>query len=48
MLVPSNLKIHLASQPVDMRKSSQTLAVVVKNVLEKDPLCGHLFVFYNK
>jgi transposase len=48
MLVPSNLKIHLASQPVDMRKSSQTLAVVVKNILEKDPLCGHLFVFYNK
>jgi transposase len=48
MLIPSNLKIHLASQAVDMRKSSQTLAVLVKNVLQQNPFCGHLFVFYNK
>lgn len=48
MLVPSNLKIYLASQPVDMRKAAQTLAVLVKNVLQQNPFCGHLFVFYNK
>ena len=48
MLVPLNLKIHLAGEPVDMRKSYQTLSVLVKNVLHKDPLCGHLFVFYNR
>ena len=48
MLVPSNLKIHLATQPVDMRKSYQTLGVLVKNVLHDNPFCGHLFVFYNK
>lgn len=48
MLVPSNLKIHLASQPVDMRKASQTLGALVKNVLQQNPFCGHLFVFYNK
>ena len=48
MLFPLNLKIYLASQPVDMRKSYQTLAVLVKNVLQQNPLCGHLFVFYNK
>ncbi len=48
MLVPSNLKVHLASQAVDMRKSSQTLAVLVKNILQQNPFCGHLFVFYNK
>lgn len=48
MLLPFDLKIHLASTPVDMRKSYQTLGVLVKNVLHKDPLCGHLFVFYNK
>ena len=48
MLVPSNLKIHLASQPVDMRKSYQSLGVLVKNVLNDNPFCGHLFVFYNK
>lgn len=48
MLVPSHLKIHLANGPVDMRKSSQTLAVLVKNILQQNPFCGHLFVFYNK
>ena len=48
MLLPSNLKIHLASQAVDMRKSYQTLSVLVKNVLNQNPFCGHLFIFYNK
>lgn len=48
MLLPLDLKVHLASTPVDMRKSYQTLGVLVKNVLNKDPFCGHLFVFYNK
>jgi transposase len=48
MLLPLDLKIHLASAPVDMRKSYQTLGVLVKSVLQKDPFCGHLFVFYNK
>ena len=48
MLVPSNLKIHLANEAVDMRKSSQTLAALVKNILQQNPFCGHLFVFYNK
>jgi hypothetical protein len=46
MLLPLDLKVHLASAPVDMRKSYQTLGVLVKNVLNKDPFCGHLFVFY--
>ena len=48
MLIPSNLKVHLANGAVDMRKSSQTLAVLVKNVFQQSPFCGHLFVFYNK
>jgi transposase len=48
VLLPVELRIHLASTPVDMRKSYQTLSVLVKNVLQRDPFCGHLFVFYNK
>ena len=31
-----------------MRKSYQTLSVLVKNILHRNPFCGHLFVFYNK
>lgn len=48
MFFPVGCKIYLASEAVDMRKSYQTLGVVVKNVLKENPLCGHLFVFYNK
>lgn len=48
MFLPVASKIYLASKAVDMRKSYQTLGVVVKNILNQNPLCGHLFVFYNK
>jgi transposase len=48
MLLPLDLKIHLATAPVDMCKSYQILGILVKNVLGRDPFCGHLFVFYNK
>ncbi|OJX13130.1 MAG: hypothetical protein BGO77_08560 [Caedibacter sp. 37-49] len=48
MFLPFGCKIYLASTAVDLRKSYQTLGIVVKNILAHDPLCGHLFVFYNK
>lgn len=31
-----------------MRKSFDTLAVLVKGVIHQDPLSGHLFVFRNR
>jgi len=48
MFFPVGCRIYLASTAVDMRKSYQTLGIVVKNILNHNPLCGHLFVFYNK
>lgn len=48
MLIPSISKIYLASCPVDLRKSYQTLAMHTKHALGGDPLSGNLFVFYNK
>ncbi len=40
--------VHLATEPVDMRKSINGLSVLVADKLEISPLSGSLFVFYNK
>jgi transposase len=41
-------QIWIASQPVDMRKSFDGLAEVVRTFLGRDPLSGQLFVFRNR
>jgi len=48
LMLPPSVKIHVATSPVDMRKSFDGLAAVVRSVLERDPLSGHLFVFFNR
>ncbi|MDX8382909.1 MAG: IS66 family insertion sequence element accessory protein TnpB [Ghiorsea sp.] len=40
--------VHLATQPVDMRKSINGLSVLVADHLGCNPLSGMMFVFYNK
>lgn len=44
----SATQVWIATQPVDMRKSFDGLAEVVRTFLGQDPLSGHLFVFRNK
>ncbi len=46
--VSGQVKVFLALQPTDMRKSFDTLAAIVQEVLQQDPLSGHLFVFRSK
>jgi transposase len=49
MITPlTGVQVWVATTPVDMRKSFDSLAEVVKNFLGQDPLSGHLFVFRNK
>jgi transposase len=43
-----DLRIFLARDPVDMRKSFNGLIGLTESVLEQDPLTGHLFVFINR
>jgi transposase len=43
-----DVQVWLATTPVDMRKSFDSLAEVVRNFLSHDPLSGHLFVFRNR
>jgi transposase len=46
--LPTSVRIWLASRPTDLRKSFDTLAEVVRQQLQADPLSGQLFVFRNK
>jgi transposase len=48
MLVPAGVKVHLALGYTDLRKGLDGLAVLVEQVLEKDPFSGHMFVFRGK
>jgi transposase len=42
------VKIYLALEPADMRKSVDGLFGLVQGVLQEDPFTGHLFVFHNR
>lgn len=42
------VKVFLALLPTDMRKGFDSLASVVQETLQLDPLSGHLFVFRSR
>ena len=44
----AGVQVWVATTPVDMRKSFDGLAEVVRSFLGHDPLSGNLFVFRNK
>jgi transposase len=46
--LPTSVRIWLATQATDLRKSFDTLAEVVRQQLGSDPLSGQLFVFRNQ
>jgi transposase len=49
MLTPApGLRIFLRREFTDMRIGIDGLANLTRNVLEQDPLSGHLFVFINR
>lgn len=45
--LPTSVRIYLARGATDMRKSIDGLSAVTRQVLEHDPVSGHLFVFCN-
>lgn len=47
-LPPPSVRIFLCRQPTDMRKSFDSLAALVRDVVLSDPLSGHVFVFKNR
>ena len=46
--LPPSVRIFVATEATDMRKSIDGLSALVQEVLRKDALSGHLFVFCNK
>jgi len=46
--LPQSMQIYFCVVPIDMRRSFDTLAEVVRSSLGHEPRSGHLFVFRNK
>jgi transposase len=46
--LPPSVRLYVATEPVDMRKSFDGLSALVEHHLAQDPLSGHLFCFFNK
>jgi transposase len=46
--VPPTMRVFVALEPTDMRKSFDGLSNAARSVFERDPLSGHLFVFFNR
>jgi transposase len=46
--LPPTVRIWLAAQPADLRKSFDSLAALVREGLRGDPLSRDIFVFRNK
>lgn len=42
------VRIYVALEPVDMRKSFDGLCAATQSVLDRDPFSGHLFVYRNR
>jgi len=48
MNLPCTVRIFVAVAAADLRKGFDSLAQMTREVLEQDPLSGHLFVFTNR
>ncbi len=48
MFVPEQIEILLCTEAIDMRKGSNGLAGLVRDVLKEEPLARKLFVFQSK
>ena len=45
---PPGTRIFLCREPVDMRKNQDGLYAATKEILKRDPMSGHYFVFFNR
>ena len=46
--LPSAVQVFVCLQPTDLRKSFDSLAVLISATIGQNPLSGHLFVFLNR
>jgi len=48
ILLPRSVRVYMATEPVNLRKSFEGLSNEVRTVLAADPICGHVFLFLNR
>jgi transposase len=48
LTLPPAVRVYVAVEPVDIRRSFDGLSAAVREVLRQQPLSGHLFVFRNR
>ncbi len=48
ILLPRSVRIYVALEPANLRKSFEGLSNQVRSVLSVDPLSGHVFLFLNR
>jgi transposase len=48
LTLPSAVRVLVATAPTDLRKSFDGLSILVASRFGRDPLCGDLFVFFNR
>ncbi len=46
--LPPAVRVFICTLPADMRRSFDGLALMTREIIGKDPLSGHLFVFRNR
>ncbi|WP_437586811.1 IS66 family insertion sequence element accessory protein TnpB [Sorangium sp. So ce1000] len=47
-MIPGRVSIYVATEPLDLRRSFDGLAAVVREVLRQDSPSGALFLFFNR
>ncbi len=48
ILLPKSVRVYVAAEPVNLRKSFEGLSNEVRAVLAADPISGHVFLFLNR
>jgi transposase len=48
ILLPRSVRIYVATEPMNLRKSFEGLSNEVRGLLRADPLSGHVFLFLNR
>lgn len=48
ILLPGAVKVYVAIDPTNLRKSFDGLSNDVRQVLGRDPISGHVFIFVNR
>jgi len=48
ILLPSSVRIYVATAPTNLRKSFEGLSNEVRTVLAANPVSGHVFLFLNR